>query len=547
MRVHLYNPKTEEESEQNLAMIFPDKMADALYRHDERVFQQVFFGERVNARDYWEHTRKFTPWINDHPSFRCTKIDKLIPISLYGDEVQSFRNTEGGVVSVLAWCSDFSAGLPALSRYLAICVVPDHYTTSRTFLDIWKLLAPRITRMCSDQVRHVWTSGGYQFTYSSTQGDLKWILEKFGFHNFRANNMCSWCECCKQHPDPGMTLGNFKEDAAHRQTRISHDEFFTKLGVAPAAFHPLFEIPGCRLERFLHDVCHSQLLGTGKVCNGSVLTYLAELGYFNGWNFGQYPVSMGQALRVAYCRFNEWKKQKGILVSQPRFTASRLHRINRTSYPSLSSKAAAGKAITFWLAECGVQYASRDGATELDKHVANCIWTYSEVLRLLDDSWYTRVIPLNCSFMLPFSFLTYVTLYYVGFKLCLLHFGTTMSKELPVLLSEEQANNFYKMGMNHLEVYAYLNALSASQANARGHGVINKALWMLLPKHHHFMHMLEDAKSSRINPAWYTLLCAESFIGHMGRLARTCHRASLHVRSLQRYKLMIALHFFKLR
>lgn len=122
-----------------------------------------------------------------------------------------------------------------------------------------------------------------------------------------------------------------------------------------------------------------------------------------------------------------------------------------------------------------------------------------------------------------------------------------MSKELPVLLSEEQANHFYKMGMDHLEVYAYLNDLSARQANVRGHGVINKALWMLLPKHHHFMHMLEDAKSSRVNPAWYTLLCAESFIGHMGRLARTCHRASLHVRSLQRYKLMMALHFFKKR
>ncbi len=258
VRVHLYNPKTEEESEQDLAMIFPDKMADALYRHDVRVFNQVFFGERVNARDYWEHTRKFTPWINNHPSARCKDVDKLIPISLYGDEVQSFRNTEGGVVSVVAWCSDFSAGLPALSRYLAICVVPDHYTTSQTYLDIWKLLAPRIAHMCSDQVRHVWTTGGYQFTYSSTQGDLKWILEKFGFHDFRANNFCSWCNCRKQHPDPGMTLGNFREDALHRQTRVSHEDFFAELGVAPADFHPLFGIPGCRLERFLHDVCHSR-------------------------------------------------------------------------------------------------------------------------------------------------------------------------------------------------------------------------------------------------------------------------------------------------
>lgn len=113
-------------------------------------------------------------------------------------------------------------------------------------------------------------------------------------------------------------------------------------------------------------------------------------------------------------------------------------------------------------------------------------------------------------------------------------------------MSEEQAAELHNKGMQHLQVYAFLNSLSASQASVRGHGVINKALWLLLPKHHHFMHMLEDALQSRINPSWYTLLCAESFIGQMGRLARTCHRASLHQRSLERYRLMMALHMKKM-
>ena len=43
VRVHLYNPKTEEESVQNLSMIFPDKMAAALYMHSEELFKHVFF------------------------------------------------------------------------------------------------------------------------------------------------------------------------------------------------------------------------------------------------------------------------------------------------------------------------------------------------------------------------------------------------------------------------------------------------------------------------------------------------------------------------
>lgn len=118
---------------------------------------------------------------------------------------------------------------------------------------------------------------------------------------------------------------------------------------------------------------------------------------------------------------------------------------------------------------------------------------------------------------------------------------------MPVLLSEQEATEFYNTGMKHLEIYAYLNTLSASQAAVRGHGVTNRALWLLLPKHHHFQHMLENARETRTNPAWYTLLCAESFIGQMGRLARTCHRASLHLRSLERYKLLMALHLSQIQ
>ena len=120
---------------------------------------------------------------------------------------------------------------------------------------------------------------------------------------------------------------------------------------------------------------------------------------------------------------------------------------------------------------------------------------------------------------------------------------TLLSEELPVVLTAEQANEFYEKGMRHLEVYGYLNWLSQRQAAVRGHGVLNKALWQLLPKYHHFMHMLEDVRDCKINPSFYTLLCAESYIGQIGRIARTCHRATLHFRALQRYKLLMALHF----
>ena len=385
VQVHLYNPKTEEESLQNLSVIFPDKMASALFQQSEQLFKKVMFGDKVDPGSFWAHAKQNSTWMKEHPALRSPNPDKLIPLSLYGDEVQSFRNTEGGVVSVVAWCSDFSAGLPSLSRYFTICVLPDHYTTPRTFMDLWAALVPRITDMCDPCISHPWTSSGFQFVYSSTQGDLKWLLEKFGLHNYHKNLFCSWCLCHKTHADLSMTLGDFREEAAHRQTRVSHDDFFARLGQSPEDYHPLFQIPGCRLERFMHDVCHSQLLGTGKVCNGSVLVYLCEAGFFGGCRFGQYPVCMAQCLKIACRQFNEWKSSMKLGVTQPRFTPSRLSRVQRTSYPCLSSKAAASKALTFWLSKCAIENGTRDGATELDKHVANCIWSYAEVLRLLDE------------------------------------------------------------------------------------------------------------------------------------------------------------------
>ena len=123
-----------------------------------------------------------------------------------------------------------------------------------------------------------------------------------------------------------------------------------------------------------------------------MLTYLCEVGFF-GWdrqNFGQYPNLIGRALREAYKQFNQWKKDNRIAVSQPRFTAARLSRTQRTSYPCLSSKAAASKAISFWLLSCAIEHGRSPEASDLDKHVANCIWTYAEVLRLLDESCFKQ-------------------------------------------------------------------------------------------------------------------------------------------------------------
>ena len=248
-----------------------------------------------------------------------------------------------------------------------------------------------------------------------------------------------------------------------------------------------FRIPGARLERFLHDVCHSQLLGTGKVTNGSALVYLAEGGAFGHWPRGRYDRSLGPLLKVAFVQFGQWKKRNKIQSTQPRFTLARLNRKFRVCMPSLNSKAVPGKHLTLWLSEVAQQHAARDGSTLLDRQVACCIWSYAELLRLMD--------------------------------------------EQNLLLSADEAESFYQLGQLHLLTYTHLRSLSSAVRGKQP----NRRLWALIPKHHHMMHMLSTVRQERVSPKFCTLLCAESFIGAISRIARICHCSTVSQRVLQRY------------
>jgi hypothetical protein len=152
--------------------------------------------------------------------------------------------------------------------------------------------------------------------------------------------------------------------------------------------------------------------------------------------------------------------------------------------------------LTFWLAAMAQTWAQRDGATALDKTVFHCVRSYAELLRLLDVS--------------------------------------------PLLLSEAEAGAFYAWGMKHLRFYAYLHRESTARTGSQ----LMRNSWLLQPKHHFLYHMCRTAKEERINPAWCTLLAAESWVGSVGKISRTTHRATVSERTLQRY---LTLLYFRLR
>ena len=295
--------------------------------------------------------------------------------------------------------------------------------------------------------------------------------EKFDIHHYQRNadEFCSLCLACKRHTDVQRTITDFRANSWHRMHgQLSNEEYMLKksLDAVPAPM-----LHGVFLCRFAHDVAHSQLLGTSKVLNGACLTYLTEAGEFGAMANGPYEANLQPLLRAASVDFKMWLRESHLAATQPRFTASRLHRKNRAMFPCLASKAVNGKRVSFWLAYRACERSLRCDATFLDTLVAVTMWSYCEMLRLFD--------------------------------------------QCPLLLSRDQAAMLHDRGMLHLLSYARLRALSA---RTRGK-TLNRASWIILPKHHFLQHALDEALTSLINPGKYNLLAAESWVGQISRMS----------------------------
>ena len=383
------------------------------------------------------------------------------------------RSTDPGAISAIGWSSDLSRGNEPMLQYHLLAVYCEYSACEETYDDLLAVILERVQSLCSDDaVRNPWVKHGIKFVLCGIQGDLKWITTKYDLHHFNRNSCCSRCDATKKDPDPCKTIGCFTDAAAF--TACTHESFCEAHALEQ---WPLPMLHGVRLERFMHDVAHSQYLGSGKTLNGSCLVLLCELGEFhpNGHfpTQGNYESNLQQALRAAYINFKTWAKTNRIAVNQPRFTCSRLNRKSRGNHACLASKAVSGKILSFWLASCATSRSERLHATSLDKLVATCVWSYAAMIRAMDAAG--------------------------------------------LVLKPEEAEAIFNHGMVHLRTYAHLRSLSAQIRRGK---IPNRNLWTLLPKHHHLWHALHDAKNWKVNPMGYNLLAAESWVGSVGRMSR---------------------------
>ena len=215
--------------------------------------------------------------------------------------------------------------------------------------------------------------------------------------------------------------------------------------------------------------------------------FLAESGYFMPFPRGLYHEALGTVLREAHKKFLEWKRARKLQCSQPRFTWSRLLRKTRMMYPCLSSKAVASKVVSHWLCDCAMEFAQRPGADRTSRLVATCLRAYTSTLEVMESA--------------------------------------------PMVMSQVQAQQYYRGCMVHLQTYAALHGISRTCTGKAP----NRTMWLLITKHHHLYEHAKVTLRERWNPACTQLLCAEDWIGRLGRISRACHRSAVSKRTMQRY------------
>lgn len=250
----------------NFPILLPEDLLLALWECGEHVFRRILFGKLTEQETvaYWNHVEEHCGWFADHPARRWPFRGRLASITTYGDEVNCYKNSECGVVSVCAWSSELAIKADPLLRFFPVAVWSEHEECQDTYNDVISYFVESVRKLSNPAKVWPWTKKHYLVSFTGIQGDLKWLCERMnGFHNYRRNEFCSRCECTKvDATDVQRTLPNF---ASNHDAHTKRDYSGIDLG---QHFSPLLGLPGMCLERVMHDIMHSQYLGTGKVLNG---------------------------------------------------------------------------------------------------------------------------------------------------------------------------------------------------------------------------------------------------------------------------------------
>ena len=123
-----------------LSFVDPVGLASALFSRGAHVFRRCFFGqmEESQVQTYWEATAARCEWFKRSyaAEWDAHALRRMAPVSLHGDDVNNYRNTEAGNISIVSWTSDLSRGNSPFLRYFLVSLYSEYTACEHTFSDL---------------------------------------------------------------------------------------------------------------------------------------------------------------------------------------------------------------------------------------------------------------------------------------------------------------------------------------------------------------------------------------------------------------------------
>ena len=325
-------------------------------------------------------------------------------------------------------------------------------------------------------------AGEFKFLLTQVVGDWDWLREAFWLQDNELRND-HFCFLCRATKSLGATCAwMYTLNPGWLASMNTHAMFMVGRENNLHCSFPGFDLHAIRL-----DLMHIVSLGIYHWMCGSAFWELVLQGRW-GTDATPWKRCRGVQLRAVTRSFRVWARAGHHHHSHPKCPLSSLVMSTLQSRPYLHGQAANLNIVAQWLAEVTLEYSGR-GDPHHDLR-ANALWGFTHAIRQL--------------------------------------------QQWPMILSLRQCAQLEECRRSALLCYG---ALSATFADA---GV---NLWVTKPKWHLFHHCLRLACKERLNPMFWSCYSDESFIGSIGRLARSRHNGlSLELGVVKKWLLQRALH-----
>ncbi len=322
----------------------------------------------------------------------------------------------------------------------------------------------------------------YTFAYFGSKGDLEWHVYAYNLPRYyRCNFLCHRCFASKV--DELLLFTNVADDAPFLSTIVRTDDFLNNAKQISGQIPSLCEIEGWSTETQFWDMMHNLYQGNGNDAAASGIVVLRNTKYYGAGDDAQQFAGATKSLR-------DFCKASHVRCGVPAFDKNMLNCGKNTVYPTMSGKAAHVKVVLRWLSN-EFYIASVLPETVL-KHCAVLFHALAQFTHILAHA--------------------------------------------PLVLDQATADQACYYGLRYLVVYKYL-AISAYQSRQR--------LWKIRPKNHYIMHTCLEMKETLLNPFCWTCFMDEDFMGKVKRLSQKCHRRTVSLRTIQRYRLLVAVRWHR--